>query len=300
MASLSLREGVQEHLVLSKSILNGISAAPTSDPCIKYSSGYSIKYAYNSHETYWLNGKRINLAPGESLFLNLNYNHSLRSESTSLSRGLCLHYQDRELEDLFGALKKEHVLDYSINALRKIPELRFERGSHLNQKLKMICQDLESDLQKIDANGFDTILEEMLMEIDWELIGFNQRLQEFSPATRQALVRKVITARRYMKENLHLALRLEDVAKVAGISPFHFQRQYKKATGYSPARSLTYWRIERAKKLLLQDEHSVLAISTMLAYNDLPTFSKAFKRETGNSPLNWKSENQKNYNKLIL
>ncbi len=292
MASLSLREGVQEHLLISKPALYGINTEPVSNTCFEYSSGYSIKYAYNSHETYWLNGKRINLAPGESLFLNLNYNHSFRVESSSLSRGLCLHYQDQELESLFANLKKEHALDYSLNALRKIPELRFERGSHLNQKLKMICNDLDDDLQKIDQNGFETILEEMLMEIDWELLGYNQRLQEFNPATRQALIRKVIKARKYMRSNLHLPIRLEEIAQEAGMSPFHFQRQYKKTTGNSPTRNLTEWRIEKAKLLLKQDRYSVQEISTMLSYNDLPTFSKAFKRETGSSPLKWKSECQ--------
>jgi len=292
MASLSLREGVQEHLLISKPALYGINSEPVSNACFEYSSGYSIKYAYNSHETYWLNGKRINLAPGESLFLNLNYNHSFRVESSSLSRGLCLHYQDQELESLFSNLKKENALDYSLNALRKIPELRFERSSHLNQKLKMICNDLDDDLQKIDQNGFETILEEMLMEIDWELLGYNQRLQEFNPATRQALIRKVIKARKYMRSNLHLPLRLEEIAQEAGMSPFHFQRQYKKTTGNSPTRNLTEWRIDRAKMLLKQGKHSVQEISTMLSYNDLPTFSKAFKRETGSSPLKWRSECQ--------
>ncbi len=289
MASLSLREGVQEHLLLSKPYLQRAVNETDSKSCFSYSSGYSIKYAYNSHETYWLNGKRIHLAPGESLFLNLSFNHSFREESSALSRGLCLHYQEEELEDLFTVLKKQHALDYSLNALRKIPELRFERHSHLNEKLKMICNDLEDDLKRIDQNGFDTILEEMLMEIDWELLGYNQRLREFNPATRQALVKKVVRARRFMRRNLHLPLRLEDIAREAGMSPFHFQRQYKKATGCSPARSLTEWRIEKAKDLLLDDKLSVLEISTMLSYNDLPTFSKAFKRETGASPLNWKS-----------
>lgn len=292
MASLSLREGVQEHLLLERPILQGHLVKDFSDSCLDRNEGYSIKYAYNSHETYWLNGKKFHLAPGESLFINLKYSKAYHFEASKLSRGLCVYYQEEELQDLFQVLKQQKIIDYNFSAFEQIPELRFERGAHLNQKLKSICSDLQDDLHKIDLAGFESILEEMLMEIDWEIIGYNRRLKEFNPSTRQALIRKVMAARKFMINNLHKALKLEDIAKEVAMSPFHFQRQYKKATGNSPTRHLVEWRIARAKELLEEDQHSVLEISTMLAYNDLPTFSKAFKREVGCSPSQWTKKNE--------
>lgn len=293
MASLSLRQGKEERVLFSspphKLIGNTFHGLLNKHG----NSGYVINYAYNSHEVYWLNGKRIHLRPGESLFLNLSFNHSLRTNASRFSKGLCLYYPEQELELLHRTLRQEQALDYSLKALRKTPEIRFEKRSHLNEKLRIISRDLIQDAQTLNSLGFESILEEMLMEIDWELLGFTDRLSEYNPATRQALVKKVIEARKFMRKNLHLPVKLDDIAEQVGMSPFHFQRQYKKATGMSPARSLTEWRMQKAKKYLKQDRLSILEISIILSYNDLPTFSKAFKRETGYSPMKWKAREKK-------
>lgn len=91
-----------------------------------------------------------------------------------------------------------------------------------------------------------------------------------------------------MSENLSQNLQLEDIATHIGMSPFHFQRQYKKATGFSPSRKLVKYRMEKAKELIMAGNLRIVEIATFLADNDLPTFSKAFKREFGLSPMQWK------------
>jgi|GEM_PF-2340538 len=298
MASLSLREGVQEQMIWNLDPQTGSLNNLSPHSCMDHSAGYTIKYAYNSHETYWLNGKKINLAPGESLFINLKYNRAYHFESSKLSRGLCLYYQEHELAALFQSLKQQKIIDYNYQSFQEIPELRFEKRTHLNHKLKSICSDIEEDQRKIRQSGFDSILEEMLLEIDWELIGYNRRLLDVNPATRQDLIQKVVAARKFMRSHLHRPLKLEDIAEEVAMSPFHFQRQYKKATGASPARHLVAWRIEEAKDLLRAGKNSILEISTMLAYNDLPTFSKAFKREVGLSPSQWLKDFEKDYQKV--
>lgn len=288
MASLSLREGVREHLLLEGSLFRDQSISyKRSTSCLNKDSGYTIKYAFNSHETFWLNGKKIHLAPGESLFINQKYNRSHQFEASKLARGLCLYFLEDELQLLYESLKKNRIIDYSFQSFEELHELRFERNTHLNEKLKEICSDIEQDRFSLKGAGFESILEEMLLEIDWELIGYNRRLKEYNPATRQSLIRKVIAARKFMRANLHLPIKLEDIASEVAMSPFHFQRQYKKTTGDSPNRHLVSWRMERAKALIKEGAHSILEISTMLSYNDLPTFSKAFKREVGSSPSNW-------------
>lgn len=288
MASLSLREGIQERILIEGSTLQGTSvSASNALSLLNRKSGYTIKYAHNSHEIFWLNGKKIHLAPGESLFINLKYCSAYQYESSKLSRGLCLYCGEEEMRELYQSLKRQNIIDYHYNSFQELPELRFERQTHLNQILKKICLDLDKDLYTLKQAGFLSVMEEMLLEIDWELIGYNRRLLEFSPATRQSLIRKVIAARKFMADNLHRPIQLDDIAKAVGMSPFHFQRQYKKATGKSPNRHLTEWRMERAKDYLKSRKYSISEVSTLLAYNDLPTFSKAFKRELGCSPRQW-------------
>lgn len=55
-----------------------------------------------------------------------------------------------------------------------------------------------------------------------------------TPSQPNEQVRKVQAACRYLEENLDTAVTLNDVADRAGMSPFHFQRLFKKIVGISP------------------------------------------------------------------
>ena len=53
-----------------------------------------------------------------------------------------------------------------------------------------------------------------------------------------------------MAEHLAEEISVEGMAAVAGLSPFHFSRVFKHATGMSPLQYLRRVRIETAKRLL--------------------------------------------------
>jgi hypothetical protein len=189
MASLSLREGMHEHLLVESPFTKGLKTSLNGQSCLNKSEGYSIKYAFNSHETYWLNGKKLHLAPGESLFINLNYSKAYQFDATNLSRGMCLYYNEEEMLGLFKGLKLHNKIDYTFQSLQAISELRFDRENPFNVQLKTLYEDLSSDAKLLNTKGFESILNQMLMGLDWALIGYNERLREFNPATRQSLIR---------------------------------------------------------------------------------------------------------------
>ena len=57
----------------------------------------------------------------------------------------------------------------------------------------------------------------------------------------------------YLKENFQQQPELEDVAKSAYLSPYHFQRVFKEWAGVSPKKFLQYISVEHAKNLLKQN-----------------------------------------------
>src|SRR3546814_9953638 len=64
-----------------------------------------------------------------------------------------------------------------------------------------------------------------------------------------AVLRRVID---FAEANLGSALAIGDLAEVAGLSPYHFARMFKRSTGESPHGFVLRRRIERAKALLGQ------------------------------------------------
>ena len=79
-------------------------------------------------------------------------------------------------------------------------------------------------------------------------------------------------------------LHLQDLAEVAGLSPFHFARLFKAATGAPPHRFIVMRRLERAKMLIRDSRQSLAEIALATGFVDQPHLSNAFRRELGTTP----------------
>lgn len=79
-------------------------------------------------------------------------------------------------------------------------------------------------------------------------------------------------------------LTLDDMARTAMFSKFHFTRVFREVTGTSPRRFLSALRLQEAKYLLLNTESSVADISSQVGYSSVGTFSSRFKSCVGVSP----------------
>lgn len=78
-------------------------------------------------------------------------------------------------------------------------------------------------------------------------------------------------------------LRIEDLAREAALSPFHFLRMFRAAFGETPHRYLTRVRIEAAKRLLLADA-PVTDVCFDVGFQSLGSFSALFSRAVGAPP----------------
>jgi AraC-like DNA-binding protein len=75
------------------------------------------------------------------------------------------------------------------------------------------------------------------------------------------------------------------LAREAHASRAHFLRSFKRAFGETPHRYLLRRRIERAKELLRNTRLSVSEVSVAVGFRSLGSFSTAFRRLVGESPL---------------
>ena len=80
------------------------------------------------------------------------------------------------------------------------------------------------------------------------------------------------------------ALDLDDLAREAGYSKFHFARTFAAAYGETPRAYLTRRRVERAKNLLRTANLSVTEVCYLVGFGSLGSFSPLFRRLVGQSP----------------
>jgi AraC-like DNA-binding protein len=81
---------------------------------------------------------------------------------------------------------------------------------------------------------------------------------------------------------------VETLARESGLSRAAFARRFKSVLGESPLAYLTGWRMATARRLLRETELPLSAIAERTGYGSEFAFAKAFKRESGRSPGNYR------------
>ncbi len=95
---------------------------------------------------------------------------------------------------------------------------------------------------------------------------------------------QVLKAQRWMETNFSEISSIDLIAKDVGISPRHFKRRFKKATGDSPLKYLQSVRVETAKKKLETTQLTIDEITRQIGYEDSSSFCRLFKQYTELSP----------------
>ncbi|MFF5207185.1 helix-turn-helix domain-containing protein [Streptosporangium sp. NPDC000396] len=100
--------------------------------------------------------------------------------------------------------------------------------------------------------------------------------------------RAVLRVIESMHENLGEQITIDDMARTAMFSKFHFSRVFQRVTGLSPGRFLSAVRLQEAKRLLASTSLTVTDISHRVGYSSVGTFSSRFTSSVGVSPTKYR------------
>lgn len=81
---------------------------------------------------------------------------------------------------------------------------------------------------------------------------------------------------------------LESMAEVAIMSPYHFNRVFRQITGIPPCQFFWAFRLQAAKRMLLNTGLNVVDICFAVGYNSLGTFTTRFTQLVGVPPLRFR------------
>lgn len=99
----------------------------------------------------------------------------------------------------------------------------------------------------------------------------------------------VAVAIQFMQAHITSKLRLADIALQANMSPSHFHRQFRQATGFAPIDYFIRLKVQHACELLSNTDMKVGEIGDFLGYSDAHYFSRCFKQMTGQSPRRFRA-----------
>lgn len=163
------------------------------------------------------------------------------------------------------------------------PHLFFDDSSLWQTALKL--RELIDSSASGDPHYLD-VLSRLLLH---ELVRFNLGRGGFRRTIRGGLApwqQRLVS--RYIKEHFSERIPIAVVARLVGLSRFHFCRTFKQSFGTTPHQYQMNCRIEQAKDLLAECARSVTEISLTVGFSTSAAFATAFRRATGFSPSEYR------------
>lgn len=115
-------------------------------------------------------------------------------------------------------------------------------------------------------------------------------LADYRSGRRLEAVRRIDHIRDLIRQRLHEPLVQAEVADEAGMNAAAFCRFFRHQTGRTFTRYVQELRVKEASQLLSHTDLKISTIATQVGFGTLAHFNRCFKRETGLTPSEWRSQ----------
>lgn len=106
-------------------------------------------------------------------------------------------------------------------------------------------------------------------------------IKEAGQDSRRLRMKQVID---FLHTNMTNKIRLEDAARVAGMSPSHFKAVFRETIGMTFTDALTRIRVSGAAKMLRESDHSIAHVSHETGFSDQSHLVRRFRSMMGETP----------------
>lgn len=130
-------------------------------------------------------------------------------------------------------------------------------------------------------------LEELALELAGAVVQLTKGAPRGRTSTRDpARIARVL---RHLESRIAEPHSLADLARVAGLSRYHFLRTFRCVTGVTPHQWLLRARLREAAQRLLASQDPVTEIALHVGFEDLSNFIRSFRAEFGMSPSRYRA-----------
>ena len=215
------------------------------------------------------------------LILNDRHRYSLSFESTTPVATFVLFFKRGLAEDVLHCCTNptERLLDEPAGA-KGVAEFfeRIEtRASPLFGLLERFRRRVTTGIGTDEAETWFARLAEQMVREQRGMAHEMARLPAVRASTRSELYRRLRRGRDFLLSNAGERTTLDDAARAACLSPYHFHRAFKQAFGETPHQTLTRHRLARAAVLLAAGD-SVTNACLATGFESVGSFSSLFRR----------------------
>ncbi|TPE66865.1 helix-turn-helix domain-containing protein [Halalkalibacterium halodurans] len=254
----------------------------------------SIKTFFNGKAHYKTN--KGFFAVEESRYLLLNEGaYTISIDEPRVVESFCVFFKEGFAEEVFRSLKEtnDRLLSDPFKDTSSIGF--FEKTYHKNNALSSQLENFKQMLPNLDIDsiGYEEQFHKIMYSILNEHLNAYKEIESLHAirhSTREELYRRVSMAHDYIRAYFDKPINLDDVAKVACLSPNHLIRTYFQVYGKTPHQHISEFRIQKAKQLLSKAGKNMTDITFLLGFQNPVSFSKMFKQHVGISPMEYRKQ----------
>jgi len=176
--------------------------------------------------------------------------------------------------------------DHDANDISNVPpSLYFE-----NTKLKATLQKLQSVL---DGSGINdrAYAETLGLLLLWEIRhAADPQFSQLKPIRGGLTALQLRRIKEFVDVHISKGIGISELARLVGLSQFHFIRAFKHSVGLSPYQYVLSERISVAKELLSQRDRSIADVALAVGFSDASQLSRVFRKLVGVTPTAFRRE----------
>jgi len=129
----------------------------------------------------------------------------------------------------------------------------------------------------------ENLLKQIIMDVYRSYVKSNNKLIKFprKEESAESVLYKVIN---YIDNHVFDIVRIGEIAREIGYSPSYISHLFREKTGITTQHYLINKKIEKSIEMMHEGERHITKIASLLNYETLQSFSRAFKNVTGISP----------------
>lgn len=255
---------------------------------------FSIKYVIEGCEKYRIYGNQFKIQTGEYLLANNFSGGHLIIDNPTMVKGMCIDIAPSILTEVVNGIKRPDVTECNSDVERYFTTSFFPENKYnaklntLGKRLEQISDELASNTEYHYqfTNEFFYDLAEKLVVDQYSNINDFKAIPSVKLATKKDLFRKILLGKNFIDAYFNRIKNVEEVALECSMSEYHFFRLFRHVYQISPYQYILKKKLELAHHLLKDKTLTISEVALLSGFNDLPTFSKSFKKHFGFTPSN--------------
>lgn len=246
---------------------------------------YEIFYILEGERLFFFQNRNFIARKGDLILVDTNLIHMTKSVSeddTGHNRIILYVSSDKmlEMDEKYPSMKLVPFFHRHYGVYHLTPAQQ-EDFMNLYYLFKQECKDKKRNYKQAVELAVTSYLLKLTRELD-------QSSQERPLFSDEGKYKNVYAIADFLSENCDQSFPLEELASRFFLSKYYICRVFKEVTGYTINEYTNIHRIQNAKRLLEETDHTISEIADMVGYGSVTYFEKIFKTYMTISPLKYR------------